>query len=137
MSFTRTLVESGEKTDVFGKQPHGYITYGKDGRMMVLIVKSERHKPEDMAKVTDEQRAELFKGMIAYGGTYTFDGKAVTHHIDISANENWTGTNQVRNVRFDGSRLVLSTNPQPSSYDGKVGVGVLTWEKVAAARSGS
>ena len=69
VSFTRTLVESGEKTDVFGKQPHGYITYGKDGRMMVLIVKSERHKPEDMAKVTDEQRAELFKGMIAYGGT--------------------------------------------------------------------
>ena len=131
VSFTRRLAESGETTDVFGKGPQGFISYGRDGRMLVLIVRSGRPKPTDMAKVNDEERAELFKTMIAYGGTYTFDGTSVTHHIDISANENWTGTDQIRNVKFDGRRLVLTTNPQPSSYDGKVGVGVLTWERVA------
>ena len=117
--------------DAFGKAPQGFISYGQDGRMMVLIVKSGRPKPTDMATVNDETRVELFKTMLAYGGTYTFDGKTVTHHIDISANENWTGTDQVRNVKLDGRKLVLSTNPQPNASDGQITVSVLTWERVA------
>jgi hypothetical protein len=31
-----------------------------------------------------EQRADLFRSMLAYGGTYTFDGAKVEHHIDMS-----------------------------------------------------
>jgi hypothetical protein len=30
----------------------------------------------------------------------------------------------------DDRTVVLSTNPQPSSVDGKVSVSVLTWEKI-------
>ena len=127
-----TVTVDGESSDVFGRRPQGYLSYGQDGRMLVLLVKSERPRPDDMANVTDEQRAELFKGLIAYGGTYTFDGKAVTHHVDVSANENWTGTTQVRNVEFDAGRLVLTTGPQPSPIDGRVMVGVIVWEKVTA-----
>ena len=105
--------------------------------MMVLFVKPGRPRPDDVEKMTDAQRAELFKTMVAYAGTYTFDGSAVTHHIDVSANQNWTGSHQVRYVKFDGNRLVLTTAPGPSSYDGKVGVGILTWEKVPAAQDGT
>jgi hypothetical protein len=130
VSFTRQIVATGETTDIFGKAPRGFINYGRDGRMLVLIVKEERPKPHDLAKMTDQERAELFKTMNSYGGTYTFDGKTVTHHVDISWNENWTGTKQVRNVKFDGGKLVLSTNPQPSSMDGKVSSSALTWEKL-------
>ncbi len=68
--------------------------------------------------------------MVAYGGTYKYDGKTVTHNIDISWNENWTGTSQVRNVKLEGSRLILTTNPAPSAIDGKLGIAVLTWERV-------
>ncbi len=135
MSFTVTV--SGETTDAFGKRPHGYISYGQDGRMLVLLVKSGRSRPKDMAKVTDEQRAELFKGLIAYGGRYTFDGESVTHHVDVSANENWTGTTQVRHAKLEGGRLVLTTDPQPSPIDGKLMVGVVIWERVTPPRSGS
>ena len=65
--------------------------------MMVLIVKDERPKPSDLAKMTDQERAELFKTLVAYGGTYTLDAKTITHHLDISWNQIWTGTDQVRN----------------------------------------
>jgi hypothetical protein len=41
--------------------------------MMVLIVKDERPKPPDLAKMTDQERAQLFKTLVAYGGTYTLD----------------------------------------------------------------
>ena len=40
----RKIVETGETVSV--PNPLGYITYGKDGRMMALIVRHPRPKPE-------------------------------------------------------------------------------------------
>jgi hypothetical protein len=74
--------------------------------------------------------AHLNKTMAAYGGTYTFNGTTITHHVDISWNQIWTGTDQVRNIKFDGRKLILSTNPQPRPQDGKVAISILTWEKL-------
>jgi len=130
VSFTRKVLETGETTDIFGKSPRGFINYGRDGRMLVLIVSDKRPKPADLAKVTDQERVELFKTTIAYGGTYTYDGKTIKHHVDISWNETWTGTDQVREVKFEGNRLILSTVPAPSVIDGKLVTAVLTWERV-------
>jgi hypothetical protein len=130
VSYKRKNFATGETTDIFGKAPKGYITYGQDGRMMVLFVKDERPKPHDLATMTDQQRADLHKTMYAYGGTYDFDGKTVTHHIDISWNENWTNTDQRRTVTFDGRRVTLTTLPAPAGVDGSMGIGILTWEKV-------
>jgi hypothetical protein len=127
---TRQVVGTNVTTDIFGKAPRGFLSYGRDGRMMALVVKDERPRPADLAKMTDDERASLFRTMIAYGGTFTFDGRTVTHHVVISWNQNWTGSNQVRNVAFDGSRLIISTNPQQSSIDGKTAVSLLVWEKV-------
>lgn len=130
VSYTDTVLATGETTDLFGKSPHGFINYGRDGRMLVLIVSDKRPKPADVARMTDQERVELFKSTIAYGGTYTYDGKTVTHHIDISWNENWTGTDAVREVKFDGNRLILSTHPRQRPVDGKLGSAVLTWERI-------
>ncbi len=73
----------------------------------MLIVKDERPKPTatDLTKMTDRERAELFGTMASYGGTYTFDRKTVTHHVDISWNQAWTGTDLVRSVQFDGPEV--------------------------------
>ena len=130
VSLTQTATATGEATDVFGKAPRGFITYGRDGRMMTLIVTDSRPKPANLAAVTDQQRADLFRTMVAYGGAYTFDGKVVTHHVDISSNETWTGTDQVRNVKFERNLLILTTNPQASPPDGRMAVTVLTWERL-------
>jgi lipocalin-like protein len=121
---------TGEMGDSLGKAPHGFLSYARDGRMFAILTKDGRPMPTDMAKLTAGDRAELFSTMIAYAGTYTFDGKTVTHHVDISWNENWTGTNQVRNVRLEGGKLYITTNPQPSGLDGRVVVVELVWEKI-------
>ena len=39
----------------------GLIMYGADGRMLVLIAYGDRPKAESSAKLTDEQRAGLFR----------------------------------------------------------------------------
>ena len=130
VSNKRMVLATGETMDAFGKSPKGFIHYGRDGRMFVLIVNDTRPKPSDLAKMTDQERVELFKTMIAYGGTYAYDGKIVTHHIDISWNENWTGTDSVREVKFGGNKLILSTHPHKDPIDGKITTAVVTWERV-------
>lgn len=105
----RKIVDTGEIVPV--PSPLGYISYGKDGRMLVLIVRHPRPKPEALDKITDQQRIDLFRTMTAYGGTYTFDGKTVEHSIDIAWNEVWAGTKQVRFVTREGDRMTLTTPP--------------------------
>ena len=127
----RTIVETGETVDLNpGVPPSGYIVNGNDGRMMALIVRGKRAKPDSIEKMTDPQRADLFRSMLAYGGTYKLDGSKMEHHIDISWNEAWTGTTQIRDVRKDGDRLTYKSRPAPFSGDGKVSVVTLIWEKV-------
>jgi hypothetical protein len=130
VSYKRTVLATGETEDQLGKSPHGFINYGRDGRMIVIIAAEQRPKPRDISSMTDRERAALFDTLTAYSGTYSFDGKSITHHVDISWNEIWTGTDQVRDVKLDGNKLILTTRPAPNARDGKVGVSVLTWEKV-------
>lgn len=129
VSYTRTFLATGETTYYFGKSPHGYINYGRDGRMFFMFVSDKRPKPKDLSKMTDQERVELFNTMGAYCGTYTVDGNTVTHHIDVSANENWTGTDLVRKFKLDGDRLVINTVPGPSPTDGRLFTAVLTFER--------
>ena len=124
----RRIVDTGELVPV--PNPQGFITYGKDGRVLVLIVRAPRPRPEALDKITDQQRVDLHRTMTAYGGTYKYDGKTVEHHIDISWNEVWTGTKQVRSVTRDGDRITLTTPPFPFHTDGRVSVNMLVWEKV-------
>jgi hypothetical protein len=130
ISSKRMIVETGEVLDTWGKSPKGYITYGEDGRMLVLIVSDDRPKPESIEKMTDHQRVDLFRSMTAYGGTYKFDGKRVEHHIDISWNEVWTGTTVVREITKEGDKLMYTSPAAPFNRDGKMSVVTLVWEKI-------
>ena len=98
--------------------------------MNAILVKDKRPRPADMAQVTAEDMVQLFSSMYAYAGTFTIDGNTVTHHVDISWNENWTGTPQLRNVRLDGEKLYISTNPQSNGIDERIMVNELVWVKV-------
>jgi hypothetical protein len=131
VSVKRTIIDTGETFDVTepDNPPSGFLTYGDDSRMMVLNLVGQRPKPASAEAMTDEQRNQLFRTMIAYAGTYTFDGHSMFHHIDISWNELWTGTTQVRTVARDGERLVFATSPAPGVLDGKMGTTKLVWEK--------
>jgi hypothetical protein len=130
VSSTRKVVDTGQEFDTYGKRPKGFITYGPEGRMMAIIVHDGRPKPESIDKMTDLQRTELFRTVLAYGGTYKFEGNRISHNIDISWNEVWTGTTVIRDIRKDGDRLIYTTRPAPFSGDGKMSITTLVWERV-------
>jgi hypothetical protein len=63
------IVETGEIIDnTVGSTPSGHIIYGQDGRMSALIVREPHPKPDSLATMNDQERADLFRSMIAYGG---------------------------------------------------------------------
>ena len=73
---------------------------------------------------------QLLGSMVAYAGTYTLGDKQVIHHIDISWNQAWTGTHQVRYFELEGDTLRITTAPYKSYLDGEEGRSILTWKKV-------
>jgi hypothetical protein len=133
ISSTKKYLDGGNTVNSFGEHPKGYITYGKEGRMLVLITYDGRVKPQDAVKTTIEERDALYRSMIAYGGTYTYSGNRIEHHVDISRNESQVGTTLIRNVSRDGDRLTYVTEPFPDASQetlGKMIVNTLIWEKV-------
>jgi hypothetical protein len=130
-SLVREVAATGEKINQFGEHPNGYLSYSADGRMYAIGTWDNRLKPRSV-NPEDEERSKLHQTMFAYAGTYTLEGVKVSHHVDISWNEAWTGTDQVRFYKLDGNTLTITTAPNKSTYDGREGRTVLVWEKVKA-----
>lgn len=129
-SATRKLVETGETVDAYGgPKPNGWISYGKDGRMMVICAFENRSRPEANDKMSDHNRIELHKTFFAYAGKYRVDGDKVTHDIDVSWNEVWSGTAQVRQAELKDGELVLTTPPFRFNVDGKMSIITLIWKR--------
>jgi hypothetical protein len=131
VSYVREELPSGAKSDVMGAHPSGYINYGPDGRMMVIIVGSDRKRPAGAVATLDEAEA-LIASMLAYAGTYTIDYEArtVTHHIDISWDQSRTRTDQVRSYNLEGNHLTLTTEPSTDPASGKKTVRTVIWERL-------
>jgi hypothetical protein len=68
--------------------------------------------------------------MVAYTGTYKFDGKSVEHHVDVSWNEVWAGTSLKLDAVRSGDRLTYTTAPIPFAGDGKISITTLIWERL-------
>jgi hypothetical protein len=128
-SFTDEDLVTGQKTDPFGAHPGGYLNYGPDGRMYGILVNDGRKAPDALIP-TDAERIDLYSGLIAYAGTYHIEDDKVIHHIDISWNQAWTGTTQVRQFRIDGNVLYIRTLPAKNPLTGNETSAVLVWTKV-------
>jgi len=77
--------------------------------------------------------------MGAYSGRYTVEGDKVVHRVDVSWNEAWTGTDQVRFVKVEGDRLTITTAPGKNPITGaqttwRSGVGTRVLSSRQAAR---
>ena len=130
VSAMREDVASGTKTEFLGAGATGFINYSPDGRMIVLNVGGGRPKPQG-AQPTAAEAEALFRSMTSYAGSYTIDGNVITHRVDVSWNEAWTGSEQKRIARFEGNdRAYLSTLPSVDPITGTMTVRTMTWEKV-------
>jgi hypothetical protein len=129
VSAVREEIPSGRKVDNFGPNPHGFISYGADGRMLALITRSDRKAPAG-ARATPQEAEALYRSMLSYSGPYTLEDGVVTHHVDISWNESFTGDKQRRHYRFEDDLLILSTPQSLDPIEQTMSVRHMTWKRV-------
>ena len=130
LSWRREFADTGEQIDALGADPLGFVSYSADGRVHALVVKADRPPPAKVPPSENEKLA-LFDSMLAYAGTYTLHDDHVVHHLDVSWNQAWTGTDQIRFYRLNGSALEIWGAPGPDPYTGRTVVHRITFEKYA------
>jgi Lipocalin-like domain len=129
VSWAEVETESKVVHTPFGENPTGLITYTPDGRMSLFIIDLKR-KPSSSPKPSDAEAVELYRTMIAYSGAYSLEGNKVTHKIEVSWNQAWTGTNQPRFFEVKDDMLTIKTPQIISPITGKESVSALVWERV-------
>jgi hypothetical protein len=129
LSFVRRNADTGEEEHPYGNAPVGYLSLGRDGRVLALIVRENRPKPADLTRLTTQEQLELFNSMVAYGGSFRLEDNRFITDVDISWNENWTGTRQPRNFTIEGDQLIISVDPQIGP-NGKRVTALATWQRV-------
>jgi Lipocalin-like domain len=114
---TRTLVSitveyDGKKTDFFGANPQGQLTFEPDGRFSVIILRSDIPKFATNSRDagSSEENKAVVQGSIAYFGTYSASeaGNVIKYHINGSTYPNWQGTDQERLFKLSGDELTLT-----------------------------
>jgi hypothetical protein len=123
-SWTIQVID-GEATQPFGPSPKGRAVFTPDGFSAFMIARPDR-KPA----ANDADSAALLKTLMVYTGKFTIDGDKLTTKVDLSWNELFTGTDQVRFFKLEGDTLSIRTAEQASAvFPGKKVVGTLTWER--------
>ena len=123
-SWTIQVID-GEAAQPFGPNPKGRAVFTPDGFSAFMIARPDR-KPA----TNDADSAALLKSLMVYTGKFTIDGDKLTTNVDLSWNEIFTGTAQVRFFKLEGDKLSIRTAEQASAvYPGKKVVGTLTWER--------
>jgi hypothetical protein len=66
-----------------------------------------------------DRRLWCYDSMFAYAGTFTAFADKVVHHIDMSWNQAWTGTDQIRFLRLQGDSLTYVGAPARNPMNGR------------------
>lgn len=103
----------------YGGKGMGRLVLGADKRMMAVTCDGRTTMPADEAREFS-----------SYTGNYTFDGKQLVTRVDAASDPSRVGSDQVRDVRFEGALMVL--RPPLRAYGTKPSEQrELFWEKIA------
>ena len=117
---------TGDRLDILGAEPFGYVMFDPSGRMIALLTSGA-----DARAAAGPDVAGLHKSMIAYTGRWSSDGETLVTEVDGAWDPSWVGTEQVRHLVFgEGTMSVRSTPLSHPSFPGEAVVVSVDWEKV-------
>ena len=124
---------NGSVLPIYGKNPIGRLYYDAMGNMSVHIMRSGRPQFQDQTKfrATPSEMRAAYESYEAYFSKYEIDeiNHVINHTVLGGLFPNWTGTIQARHYKFDGNRLIMSTDPIGYVLKEKTVV-TLLWERL-------
>ena len=124
-----TLEQDGKKADFYGPNPQGQITFDPNGRVSMIITRSDLPKfaSNNRREGSPEENKAVVQGSIAYFGTYSVSDtdKTCAIHIEAATFPNWIGADQKRSFTISGDELKWTT---PTTSLGS-GTAVDVWKR--------
>ena len=103
----------------YGAKGMGRVMFSGDGRMMSVVCDGRPELP-----------LAVHRDYSSYCGNYTFDGARLVTKVDAASDPARIGSEQARDVRFEGDRMIL--RPPPRRSGAETEQRELTWELIAA-----
>ena len=124
-----TRADDGSIDYPLGRDAVGKLIYTDDGHMSVSIARSSRRPfaGGDLLGGTGDEKAGAVESYVSYCGRYERRDESVVHQVEMSLFPNWTGRDQERRVRLDGTRLTLEA--PPFTIKGAEQRAYLVWER--------
>lgn len=99
----------------YGPYPVGYLMYDPTGHMCVSLANPNHPHWVNPEKPTDKEKISSYDAFFAYCGTYEVREKEnrVIHRPEMGSWPHYLGTDQNRNFRLEGDRLILSDEETP------------------------
>src|SRR2546430_9839763 len=99
----------------YGPHPVGYLMYDPTGHMCVSLANPNHPHWVNPEKPTDAEKLHSYDAFFAYCGTYEVREKEsrVIHRPEMGSWPHYIGTDQNRNFRLEGDRLILSDEETP------------------------
>jgi len=112
-------IDTGEKIFTYGDNPRGVLILDGSGRMAAIITASD-----ETANGPAPPRQ-----LLAYSGRYRIEnGARFVTDVDIAWLPSWVGTKQGRNIKVQGDKLDIISDPVPLEFlDGAMAIGILSW----------
>jgi lipocalin-like protein len=117
--------ETKERNDVFGKNPNGYLVITPE-RFTAILTGQDRSQRGPMKN----DRSCCNRCLHTQAPT-PLRGTRLTTKVDVSWNESWTGTDQVRIFRLEGDTLFFETLLAPAPNQTAPGLvkGILSFSR--------
>ena len=114
----------------YGPNAIGYLMYDSTGHMCVSLANPVHPRWANREKPTDDEKARSYDSTFAYCGTYEVREKdsQVIHRPELCSWPHYIGTDQVRNFRLEGDRLILSAEETPPN--GEYRRYQITWQRI-------
>ena len=97
----------------------GRVTFTAEGRMMSVVCDGRASLPSGVSREYS-----------SYCGNYTFDGALLVTRVDAASDRSRIGGDQVRGVRFEGERMILS--PPVRRAGEREEYCEIAWQRIAA-----
>ncbi|MFD9892418.1 lipocalin-like domain-containing protein [Amycolatopsis sp. NPDC059027] len=110
----------------------GLLIYTEEGTMSANLMLAGRASFADgsLDRGTQEERAEAYRSIISYTGTYEVDEPTATvvHHVQIATFPNFVGTDLARTCVFEGEDTLKLDTP-PMKIGGELLGSYILWQR--------
>ena len=127
-SFTELDVGTNATSHPMGRNARATVIYTSSGHVATIFA-AEGRNPATTIPIAAIEAAHLFQTMVAFAGRYETKGNELIYYPEITWNEEWNGTTQVRHFEIKDDVLTVRSLPAKNILGDAMPIMSMTWER--------